>query len=54
MSHVSINVDFSKVYKNANEIRESYISKLITKKVWNPSIKPKQHNSIIIFVNIDL
>ena len=36
-------------YKNANEIRESYISKLITKKVWNPGIKPKQHNSIIIF-----
>ena len=36
-------------YKSGNEIRESYISKLISKKVWNPSIKPKQHNSIIIF-----
>ena len=36
-------------YKNGNEIRQSYISKLISKKVWNPSIKPKQHNSIIIF-----
>lgn len=36
-------------YKNANEIRESYISKLITKNVWNPGMKPKQHNSIIIF-----
>ena len=36
-------------YKSGNEIRESYISKLIIKKVWNPSIKPKRHNSIIIF-----
>ena len=36
-------------YKNANEIRQSYISKLITKNVWNPNMKPKQHNSIIIY-----
>ena len=37
------------IIKNGNEIRGSYISKLISKEVWNPSIKPKQHNSIIIF-----
>ena len=36
-------------YKSGNEIRESYISKLISKKIWNPSIKTKKHNSIIIF-----
>ena len=36
-------------YRSGNEIRESYISKLIIKKVWNPSMKPKRHNSIIIF-----
>ncbi len=36
-------------YRNGNDIRQSYISKLITKKVWNPNMKPKQHNSLIIF-----
>jgi hypothetical protein len=36
-------------YKTGSEIRESYISKLIAMKVWNPSMKPKQHNSMIIF-----
>lgn len=36
-------------YKSGSEIRESYISKLISKKIWNPSMKPKQHNTIIIF-----
>ncbi len=36
-------------YKNGNEIRESYISKLISMNIWNPSLKPRQHNSIIIF-----
>ena len=36
-------------YKNGTEIRQSYISKLISMNVWNPSMKPKQHNSIIIF-----
>ena len=36
-------------YKSGNEIRESYISKLISMNIWNPSMKPKQHNSIIIF-----
>ena len=37
------------IYKSGNEIRQSYISKLITKNIWNPSMKPKQHNSIIIY-----
>ena len=36
-------------YRNGNEIREGYISKLISKNIWNPNMKPKQHNSIIIF-----
>jgi len=36
-------------YRNGNDIRQSYISKLISKQVWNPNMKPKQHNSIIIF-----
>ena len=36
-------------YKSRNEIRQSYISKLIAMKVMNPNMKPKQHNSIIIF-----
>ena len=36
-------------YKSGTEIRQSYISKLISMNVWNPSMKPKQHNSIIIF-----
>ena len=36
-------------YRSGNEIRQSYISKLIIKKVWNPSMKPKRHNSIIIY-----
>ena len=36
-------------YKSGTEIRQSYISKLISMNVWNPSMKPKQHNTIIIF-----
>ena len=36
-------------YRTGNEIRQSYISKLISKNVWNPNMKPKQHNSIIIY-----
>ena len=36
-------------YRNGNDIRQSYISKLISMQVWNPNMKPKQHNSIIIF-----
>ena len=36
-------------YRNGNDIRQSYLTKLISTRVWNPNIKPKQHNSIIIF-----
>lgn len=36
-------------YRNGEEIRRSYIAKLICKKVWTPSQKEKTHNSLIIF-----
>ena len=36
-------------YRNGNDIRQSYFTKLVSTKVWNPNMKPKQHNSIIIF-----
>ena len=36
-------------YRNGIDIRQSYISKLIEKKVWTPNMKPKKHNCIIIF-----
>jgi len=36
-------------YRNGEEIRNSYMSKLICKKVWTPSIKGKTHNTLILF-----
>ena len=36
-------------YRNGEEIRKSYITKLICKNVWNPTQKEKTHNSLIIF-----
>lgn len=36
-------------YRNGEEIRRSYIAKLITKQVWKPNQKDKTHNSLIIF-----
>ena len=36
-------------YRNSIDIRQSYLSKLLTTKVWTPNIKPKKHNCIIIF-----
>ena len=36
-------------YRNGNDIRQSYLAKLLSKSVWTPNMKPKQHNSIIIF-----
>ena len=36
-------------YRNGNDIRQSYLAKLVSTKVWTPNMKPKQHNSIIIF-----
>ena len=36
-------------YRNGEEIRSSYLTKLICKKIWTPSSKCKTHNSITIF-----
>ena len=37
-------------YINKNDkIRKSYITKLIYNKIWEPNLKPKIHNSLIIF-----
>ena len=36
-------------YRNGNDIRQSYLTKLISSQIWTPNMKPKQHNSIIIF-----
>ena len=36
-------------YKTANEIRNSYIQKLVCKALYLPNNKPKTHNSLIIF-----
>ena len=33
-------------YKTGSEIRQSYFSKLITKKIWMPNMKSKKHKSI--------
>ena len=35
--------------RNGEQVRHTYIAKLITKKVWVPSQKEKTHNSLIIF-----
>ena len=46
----SNNFDFElNFYRNGEDIRRSYIAKLISTKVWTPNQKPKTHNSIIIF-----
>lgn len=34
---------------NSEDLRKNYIAKLIYKQIWEPSKKPKNHNSIIIF-----
>lgn len=39
----------SEFYKNENDIRKSYLAKLISKNVWNPNNKDKKYNNIIIF-----
>ena len=36
-------------YKNENDIRKSYLAKLISKNVWNPNNEDKKYNNIIIF-----
>lgn len=35
--------------KNGEDLRRSYIAKLIYKKIWQPSKKEKDHNTMIIF-----
>jgi hypothetical protein len=35
--------------KTGEDIRRSYIAKLIYKKIWQPTIKEKNHNTLIIF-----
>ena len=37
------------IFRDSGAVRQSYISKLIAKNIWNPSFKPKLHNSLIIF-----
>ena len=37
------------IFRDSEAVRQSYMSKLISKNIWNPSMKPKQHNSLIIF-----
>ena len=37
------------IFRDSGAVRESYISKLISKNIWNPGIKAKVHNSLIIF-----
>jgi hypothetical protein len=36
-------------FKSGEDIRRSYIAKLIYKKIWTPQIKSKNHNTLIIF-----
>jgi hypothetical protein len=38
-----------KYFKRSEELRRSYISKLIAAKIWQPSKKEKKHNTMIIF-----
>ena len=43
-------VDYELIfYKTANELRNSYIQKLVSKALYLPNNKPKTHNSLIIF-----
>ena len=36
-------------YRNGENIRNTYIAKLIYKQIWKPSVEIKTHNSLIIF-----
>jgi hypothetical protein len=38
-----------KLFKRGEDLRRSYISKLISTKIWQPSKKEKKHNTMIIF-----
>ena len=48
----SLDYDFDyelNFYRNGDDIRQSYLAKLITKKIWNPINKEKKFNSLFIF-----
>ena len=46
----TINSDYElNYYKNPDNIRNAYFSQLIMKRIWEPTQKPKTHNSLIIF-----
>lgn len=36
-------------FRDGDALRGSYMSKLIQTNIWNPDMKPQQHNSLIIF-----
>jgi len=43
-------IDYELDYiKTGEDIRRSYIAKLIYKKIWQPTVKEKSHNTLIIF-----
>jgi hypothetical protein len=52
-SHFDINYSSNdyelQLVKKSEDIRKSYITKLIYNKVWEPINKPKHHNTLIIF-----
>jgi hypothetical protein len=46
----NVNNDYElNFYRNGEDLRRSYIAKLIFKKIWVPSKKEKDHNTVIIF-----
>ncbi len=43
-------VDYELVFgRSGEDLRRSYLAKLISKNIWNPNDKEKKHNSIFIF-----
>ena len=50
LTKTSIITDYElNFYRNGNDIRRSYIQKLVSKALFLPNNKPKTHNSLIIF-----
>ena len=49
LSTITVNDYELNFYRNEIDIRESYLHKLLSTKVWTPNMKPKKHNCIIIF-----
>jgi hypothetical protein len=42
-------LEYELTIKSADDLRRSYMAKLIYKNIWQPTIEEKKHNSIIIF-----